>query len=93
MLYIDEETSIDCNGKVDGSSDLSGRGSRSRGSSTSLSTSGAQFDELKSMIQTLAVGVQTSTSSAANGTAEAVNTLGEEMKKEQAATATAITIM
>ena len=57
---------------MDGSSDWSERGSRSRGSSTSLSTSGAQFDELKT--------------AAASATAEAVNSLGEVMRKGQAAT-------
>ena len=78
VLYIDEESTMDCNGKVDGSSDWSGRGSRSMGSSTSLSTSGAQFDELKNMIQSLAARVQTS---------------ADEAKREQAATTSAVTMM
>ena len=55
VLNFDEETKMDCNRSMDGSSDGSGRGSRSRGGSTSLSTSGAHFDELKIMIQSLAV--------------------------------------
>ena len=68
VLNIDEESTMDCNGKVGGSSDWSGRGSRSGGSSTSLSTSGAQFDELKNMIQSLPAGVQTSAAEAKKGT-------------------------
>ena len=56
------------------------------------SGNGAQFDELKMMIQSLAIEVQTSTS-AANATADAVATLGEEVKKEQAATASAVTAL
>ena len=46
---------------MDGSSDWSGRGSRSRDSSTSLSKRDKreQFDELKGMIQTLAVVFKT----------------------------------
>ena len=87
VLNVDEETKMDCNRSMDGSSYGCGRGSRSRGGSTSMSTSGAQFDELKIMIQSLAVGVQNSTSAAVNATAEAVNSLGEEMKKEHAAIA------
>ena len=67
---------------MDGSSDWSVRGGRSRGSSTSLSTSGAQFDELRNMIHLLAVGVQNSTSAAASATAEAVKTIGDVMRKE-----------
>ena len=47
-----------------------------------MSTSnGVQFDELKNMIQPLAVGVQNS------------NTLREVMRSEQAATASAITAL
>ena len=45
-----------------------------------MSGNGAHFDELKTMIQSLAVGVQTSTS-AANATADAVATLGEEVEE------------
>ena len=78
VLNIDEESTMNCNGKVDGSSDWSGRGSRSRESSTSVSTSGAQFDELKDMIQSLTAGVQTSAA---------------EAKREQSATTSATTIM
>ena len=42
---------------MDGSSDLSGKGSRSRVSSTISTSRGVQFDELKNKIQSLAVGV------------------------------------
>ena len=69
---------MNCNGKMDGSADWSGRASRSRGSTTRLSTSGDQFDELKDMIQSLTGGVQTSAA---------------EAKRQQAATASAITVM
>ena len=67
--------------KMDGSSGWSAKGRRSRGSSTISTSSGVQFDELENIIQSLAVGVQKS------------NTLGEVMRSEQAATASAITIM
>ena len=62
VLDIHEDMKTDGRRRMDGSSDWSGRGSRNRGCSTSLSGSvnGAQFDELKTMIQPLAVGVQTS---------------------------------
>ena len=64
------------NRKADGSSDWSGRGSRRRDSSTSLSRNdkSEQFDELEAMIQTLAMGVQNSTA-AATATASAVSVM------------------
>ena len=82
LLGIREDMKMECNRKMDGSSDWCGRGSRRRGSSTSLSMSGngAHFDELKTMMQSLAVGVQTSTS-AANATADAVATQGDEVEE------------
>ena len=94
VLDIHEDVKTDGNRKMDGSSDWSGRGSRNRGCSTSLSGSvnGAQLDELMTMIQSLAVEVQTSTL-AANATADAVAALGEEAKREQAATASAVAAM
>ena len=53
------------------SSDMCGRGSRSRVSSTSADGHGEQDDEFKAMIHALAMGVQRSTA-AANATANAV---------------------
>ena len=83
FLNLDEE-SMDSSGKVGGDSDWSGRGSRSRDSSTSVSTKEPNL--MKSMIQSLAAGVQNvqnSSSAAAFAAAEA--------KKEQVATTCAIT--
>ena len=78
VLNIDVKSTMDCNGKVEGSSDWSGRGSRSRGSTTSVSTSGAPFDALKKMIQLLTAGAQTSAA---------------EAKREQSATTSSTTFM
>ena len=60
--------------KMAGSSDWSGRGSRSRGSSTMSTSSGGRLDELKIMIQSLYMAVQNS------------NDLGQILRSEQAAT-------
>ena len=67
---------------MDGSSDWSGRGSRSRDSSTSMSKSykREQFDELKVMIQTLAMGVQ-SFIAGATATICAAAAMGEEVMR------------
>ena len=80
MLNIDEESTMDCNGKTwralqTGVEEAAEVGGAAR----------AHFDELKNMIQSLAAGVQTSSSAAAIAAAEAT--------REQAATASAITIM
>ena len=72
MVHIDTEIE-----KMAASSDWSGRGSRSRGSSRMNTSSGSRLDELKSMIQSLTTGVQNS------------NTLGDAMRNEQEATANA----
>ena len=60
------------------SSDMSGRGSRSRGSSTMSTSSGSCLEELRFMIQSLSTKVQNSSN------------LGEVMRSEHAATANAI---
>ena len=88
---------------MDGSSDWTGRGSQSRGSSTISTSSEAQLDELRNMTESLKVGVQNSNiladvmrkeqATTASMTAEVVNTFAEEMKRAQAATASAITAM
>ena len=60
VLDLEENVKMDFSRKMD---DWSGRGSRSRDSSTSVSESDKreQFDEFKAMVQTLAMGVQNST--------------------------------
>ena len=55
MLNVDVESE-----KMAGSSDWSGRGSISRGSSNLSTSSGGRFDELKSTIQSLSGGVRSS---------------------------------
>ena len=76
---------MDFSRRMDGSSEWSGRGSRSRDSSTSVSKSDKreQFDDVNAMIQTLAMGVRNSTA-AATATTSAVAAIGEEVKKEVA---------
>ena len=69
----------------------------------SLSSSGAWLDELKNVIHLMTVEEQNSSThgevtkkeraTTASMTVEAVNTLGEEMKREQTPTANAITTM
>ena len=61
LLDLEENVKMDLGRKMDGSSDWSGRGSRSRDSSTSMSRSDKreEYDELNAMIQTLAKEVAT----------------------------------
>ena len=69
----------------------------------SMSSIGAWLDELKNMIQSKTIEEQNSSTlgevtkkeraTTASMTAQAVNTLGEEMQREQTATANAITTM
>ena len=70
MVNIDNESE-----KMAASYDWSGRGSRSRGSSTISTSSGDCFEELRTVIQSLAAGVHSS---------------GEVMRCEQVATTNAI---
>ena len=68
------------NREADGSSGWSGRGSRSKSEN---------FDEIKAMMQTLVMGVH-NTTAAATATTSAVAVMGEEVKREQNATAKAV---
>ena len=77
MVNLDTET-----GKMADSSDWSGRGNRSRGSSTMSTSSANRLDELKCMTQSLAAGVQSSMQSLAAGV--------QSSREEQAVTSNAI---